>query len=71
MQNVCPLMSGKSNHLYQDDKPETLMNQFVGIECLKGRCAFWVNGFTTEHRSIDCCAFTFMALKNSEGQYRV
>lgn len=39
--------------------------------CIEHRCAWWVNGYTTEGISVRCCAIEFIAMKNSDGQYRV
>lgn len=55
---ICPLMSGRG------------IDQTV-CRCHKELCAFWVTGYTTEAIQVSCCAIEFMALKNSEGQYRV
>ena len=34
-------------------------------------CAWWVSGYTTERIKIECCALEYIAMKNSEGYYRV
>lgn len=63
MNKICPLMTRRGNR--DDDFLEDL------IICQEGRCAFWISGYTTEKRNIQCCAIEFLALKNEEGLYRV
>jgi hypothetical protein len=53
---ICPLLSANPK-----DK----------VECEGPNCMWWVQGYTTEKIQICCCAIEFLALKNSEGNYRV
>jgi len=71
MNKICPLMSRKVTQSFSDDVPQFLNAPFEEVECLKNKCAFWVSGYTTEKLPIQCCAFEFIALKNTEGLYRV
>lgn len=57
-EKICPILSMAAQ--------DTLFT-----ECQRASCCWWVTGYTTERLPISCCAMEFLALKNSEGKYRV
>lgn len=54
---ICPLLSiGKDDYEY----------------CNEWKCAWWIEGRTTEEVPIKCCALEFIAMKStSDGMYQV
>ena len=66
---ICPLMSNASR--IKEATDICAFDTFNEVECKENKCTLWVSGYTTEHRTIQCCVFEFMAMKNSEGLYQV
>ena len=64
-------MSREVTHSWKDETPEVLTTSFEPVDCQKGKCALYISGYTTEKLPIQCCAFEFIALKNTEGLCRV
>ena len=71
-QKFCPLMSRMAGHPSQDKYGSPTMEyNFEPVNCQESKCALWIGVTSTEGYSHQCCAFEMIALKNSEGQYRV
>lgn len=54
---ICPIMSAGLPDGY--------------VECKKEKCQLWIQVYSTERIPFYVCAFEMMAMKNSEGLYRV
>lgn len=70
-EKICPLTSKPVSVSWKDNSPDIITSDIKWVFCEKSNCALWITGYTTERLQISCCAFEFMALKNSDGQYRV
>lgn len=64
MDKICPIMT-------RCDNPKADLASGYIIVCQHEHCQLWISGYTSEKLLIRCCAFEFMALKNSEGNYTV
>lgn len=71
MVKLCPLMSRPVMQSEDNQNSDILTTRFEEVSCRESKCALWVSTYTTELNSIQCCAFEAMALKNSDGLYRV
>ncbi|KKM24991.1 hypothetical protein LCGC14_1599460 [marine sediment metagenome] len=57
-EKICPLMSSNVGLNFEE------------VNCRED-CALWITVYSTELNSHQCCSLEMMALKNSEGLYRV
>ena len=66
MDKLCPL---KFNNVTLD-KDGYAFSQDSCL-CEGERCAWWINGWTTDGLLISRCALEYLSMKNHEGKYRV
>ena len=68
MEKICPLMSKPivARGAYDQD-----LTQVHYESCAKESCQLWIQVYSVEKRPFYCCVFEMMAMKNSEGLYRV
>jgi hypothetical protein len=65
MERICPIMT-------RCDNPKADLDSGYIISCQQGKCALWIIPYTTEKmQTSGMCAFEMIAMKNSEGLYKV
>jgi hypothetical protein len=69
---ICPMMSKPIATSMNDFTPNVIVGEEKEVQCAQGKCAWWVNGYTTENAPVSCCAMEFIAMKNpASGLYQV
>lgn len=64
MKSICPLMS---RPMYSRNAQSLYVHE---VDCVEGKCQFWITAYTTEGRSIEGCAKA-LAPQMHEGLLRV
>ena len=66
MNKICPFIS--RDVMYAGNEDCKTENR---IDCLRAGCQLWIQVYSTEKLPFYCCVFEMMAMKNTEGLYRV